>query len=210
MKGRNIVVTGGRGALGRTVVESLRARGAIVHIADRPDVALDDEAQAVAYFAALPPLWGSIHLAGGFAMAPITETSFSQFEAQWRMNTVTCFLSCREAIRSMRRTGAGGRIVNVAARPVIAPVGGMSAYATSKAGVAALTQALAAELVGDRVLVNAVLPSIIDTPANRAAMPTANFAAWPKPEQIADAIAFLVSPDNALTSGALVPVFGAA
>jgi NAD(P)-dependent dehydrogenase (short-subunit alcohol dehydrogenase family) len=210
MQGRHIVVTGGRGGLGRTVVETLQARGATVHVADRPEVMVDDEAQAVAYFASLPPLWASIHLVGGFSMAPITETSFAEFEAQWRLNTATCFLSCREATRSIRKTGAGGRIVNVGARPVVSPVGGMSAYAAAKAGVAALTQGLAAELVRDRILVNAVLPSIIDTPANRAAMPSADHAAWPKPQQIAETIAFLVSPENALTSGALIPVFGMA
>ncbi|MGE0548587.1 MAG: SDR family NAD(P)-dependent oxidoreductase [Kofleriaceae bacterium] len=208
MKGRHIVVTGGRGALGTSVVELLGARGAIVHIADRPDVALDDEARATAFYAGLPPLWASIHLVGGFAMAPITETSLADFETQWRLNTVTCFLSCREAVRAIRKTGDGGRIVNVAARPVIAPVGGMSAYLTAKAGVAALTQGLAAELLDHNILVNAVLPSTIDTPANRASMPKASFDRWPKPAQIAETIAFLASPDNALTSGTLVPVFG--
>jgi NAD(P)-dependent dehydrogenase (short-subunit alcohol dehydrogenase family) len=86
----------------------------------------------------------------------------------------------------------------------------MAAYIAAKAGVAALTQALAAELAGDRILVNAVLPSIIDTPANRASMPKADHAAWPKPGELADAIGFLASPENALTSGALVPVYGRA
>jgi NAD(P)-dependent dehydrogenase (short-subunit alcohol dehydrogenase family) len=177
-----------------------------------PDIAtvdLSSEAAAAAYYADLPPLWASVQLAGGFAMAPIAETSLTEFERMWRMNTVTCFLACREAVRSIRRAG-GGRIVNVAARPVVAPAPGMTAYVASKAGVAAITQALAAELAGDRILVNAVLPSIIDTPANRAAMPSADHAAWPTPAQLAQAIGFLASPDNALTSGALVPVYGRA
>jgi NAD(P)-dependent dehydrogenase (short-subunit alcohol dehydrogenase family) len=86
----------------------------------------------------------------------------------------------------------------------------MTAYVASKAGVAAMTQALAAELTRDRILVNAVLPSVIDTPANRAAMPDADHAAWPKPAELAEAIAFLASSENALTSGALVPVYGRA
>jgi NAD(P)-dependent dehydrogenase (short-subunit alcohol dehydrogenase family) len=210
MKGRQVVVTGGKGALGGAVVSWLEARGAIVHVPDLATVDLANEAQATAYYAALPPLWASIHLVGGFAMAPIVDTSLAAFEAQWRTNTVTCFLACREAVRSFRRGIAGGRIVNVAARPVIAPVGGMTSYLTAKAGVAALTQGLAAELVKDRILVNAVLPSTIDTPANRKSMPGADHDAWPKPEEIAETIVFLASPENALTSGALVPVFGRA
>jgi NAD(P)-dependent dehydrogenase (short-subunit alcohol dehydrogenase family) len=211
VKGLHVAVTGGHGALGGGVVAALEARGAIVHITpDPPAFHLDDEAQATAWFGALPPLWASIHLVGGFAMAPIVETSFAAFEAQWRTNTATCFLACREAVRSFRRGAGGGRIVNVAARPVIAPVGGMTAYLAAKAGVAALTQGLAAELVKENILVNAVLPSTIDTPANRKSMPSADHEAWPKPAEIAQAIAFLASPENTLTSGALVPVFGRA
>jgi NAD(P)-dependent dehydrogenase (short-subunit alcohol dehydrogenase family) len=210
MQGRHVVVTGGKGALGGAVVAWLEARGAVVHIPDIATVDLSSEAQAAGYYASLPPLWASIQLAGGFAMASVTETSFAEFENQWKMNTVTCFLACREAVRSIRRTGGGGRIVNVAARPVVVPTGGMTAYAASKAGVAAITQSLAAELGRDGILVNAVLPSIIDTPANRAAMPAADHAAWPKPTELARAIGFLASPENALTSGALVPVYGRA
>ena len=210
MQGRHIVVTGGKGALGGAVVALLEARGATVHVPDIATVDLSNEAAATAYYATLPPLWASVQLAGGFAMAPLTETSLTDFEKQWRMNTVTCFLACREAVRSIRRASGGGRIVNVAARPVLVPAPGMTAYAASKAGVAAITQALATELVGENILVNAVLPSLMDTPANRAAMPNAEHAAWPKPAEVAEAIAFLTSPQNALTSGALIPVYGRA
>jgi NAD(P)-dependent dehydrogenase (short-subunit alcohol dehydrogenase family) len=210
MQGRQVVVTGGKGALGGAVVALLEARGAIVHVPDIATVDLSNEAAATAYYAALPPLWASIQLAGGFALAPLTETSLADFENQWRMNTVTCFLACREAVRAIRRAGGGGRIVNVAARPVLVPAPSMTAYVASKAGVAAITQTLAAELLPERILVNAVLPSLIDTPANRTAMPTADHAAWPKPAEVAEAIGFLASPDNALTSGALVPVYGRA
>lgn len=210
LTGRHIAVTGGRGALGQGVVAVLEQKGAIVHVSpDPPALRLDDEAQATAWFAALPPLWASVHLVGGFAMKPIVETSLADFEAQWRVNTVTCFLSCREAIRALRAQG-GGRIVNVAARPVLAPVGGMAAYVAAKAGVAALTQALAAEVLRDNILINAVLPSTIDTPANRKAMPDADHASWPKPADLAEVIAFLASPENAVTSGTLVPVYGKA
>jgi NAD(P)-dependent dehydrogenase (short-subunit alcohol dehydrogenase family) len=226
----DVVVTGGTGALGAGVVDMLLARGETVHLPmmeselpahlpwrahDRvkatPRVSLDDEAQVTAYYASLPGLWASIHLVGGFAMARLADTSLGDFEKQWRMNTVTCFLSCREAVKAMRRTGTtGGRIVNVAARPVIAPAPGMISYVTSKAGVAALTQSLAPELLADNILINAVLPSTIDTPANRKAMPNADHASWPTPAQIAETIAFLASPHNSLTTGTLVPVFGRA
>ena len=210
MQGLHVAVTGGKGALGGAVVAWLEARGAVVHVPDIATVDLTSEAQATAYYAQLPPLWASIQLAGGFAMAPLADTSLAAFESQWRINAVTCFLACREAVRSIRGTGHGGRLVNVAARPVVAPAPGMTAYVAAKASVAAMTQVLSAELVGDRVLVNAVVPSIIDTPANRAGMPNADHASWPKPAELAEAIGFLASPDNALTSGALVPVYGRA
>lgn len=211
VKDTNVVVTGGRGALGTGVVAVLQARGANVIVApDPPELDLTDEKAASEFFAKLPPLWGSIHVVGGFAMKPLADTTLADFEKQWRLNTVTCFLSCREAVRSMRKTGKGGRIVNVAARPVVQPVGGMTAYVTSKAGVASLTQTLAAELLAERILVNAVLPSTIDTPANRASMPNADHGAWPKPAELAEAIGFLVSPENTVTSGTLLPVYGRA
>jgi NAD(P)-dependent dehydrogenase (short-subunit alcohol dehydrogenase family) len=171
------------------------------------NINLTDEAAASAYYAGVPPLWASIHLAGGFLAKPITDTSRADLDKQLEINLVTAYLCCREAVRAMRKSG-GGRIVNVAARVVEAPVGGMTAYSISKAGVAALTRALAVETKGDGILVNAVLPSIIDTPANRAAMPTADHAKWPKPAELAQAILWLASPENALTSGALVPVYG--
>ncbi len=223
----HVVITGATGALGAGVVDVLLSRGATIHIpmveaelpahaAWRthanvravPKVSLDDEAAVSAFYGALPELWASIHLVGGFAMAKVADTSLADFEKQWRLNTVTCFLTCREAIKAIRKTGKGGRIVNVAARPVQQPTGGMVAYVTSKAGVASLTQSLAAEVLADNILVNAVLPSIIDTPANRASMPNADHASWPKPAELAETIAFLASPQNALTTGTLVPVYG--
>lgn len=223
----HVVVTGATGALGAGVVEVLLARGATIHmpiveaelparaawrsdprVHAAPKVSLDDEAQVSAFYASLPELWASIHLVGGFAMAKVADTSLADFEKQWRLNTVTCFLACREAVKAIRRTGKGGRIVNVAARPVLQPTAGMLAYVTSKAGVASLTQALAAEVLADNILVNAVLPSTIDTPANRASMPDADHASWPKPAELAETIAFLASPQNALTTATLVPVYG--
>jgi NAD(P)-dependent dehydrogenase (short-subunit alcohol dehydrogenase family) len=210
LRGKTIVVTGAGGALGGGVLQVLQGRGATILAPSFQDLKLDDEAAVTAFYAAIPALWASIHLVGGFAMAPVVDTSLADFEKQWRMNTVTCFLACREAVRAIRRTGGGGRIVNVAARTVLSPVAHLSAYTASKAGVASLTQSLAVELVGEGILVNAIVPSTIDTPANRAAMPTADFASWPTPVELGEAIAFLASPANAVTSGALLPVYGKA
>ena len=220
LNAKHIVITGGDGALGQSVVRRFLAAGATCHLpvlgnagAPAPgveatgNVNLTDDAAVSAYYAALPPLWASIHLAGGFQGKPIADTSRADLEKQLEINLVTSFLCCREAVRALRKSG-GGRIVNVAARVVEAPVGGMAAYTAAKAGVAALTRALAAEVKAEGILVNAVLPSIIDTPANRAAMPEANHAKWPKADELAEAILWLTSPENRLTSGALVPVYG--
>lgn len=224
----NVVVSGGTGGLGASVVEAFLALGAEVylpviepelpaHLAWRADkrvhveqLSLDDEGEVSKFYGALPSLWASIHLVGGFTMAPIVETSLAEFEKQWRINTVTAFLGCREAVKVIRKSGVGGRIVNVAARPAVQPVAGMIAYAASKAAVASLTQSLAAEVLADKILVNAVLPSTIDTPMNRKSMPNADFSTWPTPAQIAETIAFLATERNALTTGTLVPVYGRA
>jgi NAD(P)-dependent dehydrogenase (short-subunit alcohol dehydrogenase family) len=229
---KRVVVTGATGALGGAVVMALLERGAICHlpmvepavpdgrpwaghprVIATPNVALDDETAVTVYYGALPALWGSVHLVGGFTAGPIADAAVADLQKMLNLNTTTCFLGCREAVRAIRRSGSsggGGRIVNVAARPALAPTGGMVAYAASKAAVVSITQCLAAELVGESIAVNAIAPSIIDTPANRGAMPTADHDAWPKPEQLAETIAFLVSPANALTSGTVVPVYGRA
>jgi NAD(P)-dependent dehydrogenase (short-subunit alcohol dehydrogenase family) len=229
MQGKEIVVTGATGALGGAVVALLLERGATCHLPmteaavpahvgwagherarPAPSVSLTDEAAVERFYGALPPLWASIHIAGGFAMAPITETRLADYDKMHAINAVTAFLGCREAVRAIRRGVGGGRILNVISRAALAPGGGSIAYTASKAEVAALTQALAAEVLRDGILVNAIAPSTIDTPANRAAMPTADHASWASPADIAEVIAFLVSPTNTLISGALVPVYGRA
>ena len=204
--GRHVFVTGGHGALGEAVVRLLRERGATVHAPAKHELELTDEAAVTGAYAALPPLWASVHIAGGFAAAPLLETTLADFRAQHELNAQTCFLCCREAARAMK--GRGGRIVNVASRPAVVPTAGVIAYATSKAVVAALTTHLAAELRDEGILVNAVVPSTIDTEANRRAMPKADHSAWPKTDEIARVIAWLASPLQTLTSGTLVPVYG--
>jgi len=226
LKDRHIVVSGGTGSLGQGIVSLLLENGATCWIpvyGEQPpglafadhdrahliaDVDLTQAASVKAFFAAMPSLWASIHVAGGFVMSSIGDTSVDQFEGMWRMNTLSTFLSCQAAVGRMRESNTGGRIVNVAARPAVEPGGGMLAYTTSKAGVASLTECLAHEVSKDEILVNAILPAIIDTPANRSAMPDADHESWPKPPEIAHTVRFLVSPNNALTSGALLPVYG--
>ncbi|CAE7266695.1 gdh [Symbiodinium necroappetens] len=229
--GKHCVVTGGTGALGSAVVARILELGGscavpvydeseldgFAHASDdrvalTVGVDLADESAATSFYADVSSsgLWASVHVAGGFAMSGITETSLDDLRAMMAKNAETCFVCCREAVRAMRAAGSGGRIVNVSARPAVQPCGGMLAYQMSKAAVASLTQGLAEEVKDDGILVNAVLPSIMDTPANRDAMPDADFDAWPKVEQVAEAMCFLASPGNALTSGALVPVYGMA
>jgi NAD(P)-dependent dehydrogenase (short-subunit alcohol dehydrogenase family) len=226
---RHVIVTGGTGALGSAVVGALLERGAHCHVPfitaaeaagyrwrahERVTLVasnLADEAAVAALYGGVSPLWASIHLAGGFAMSAVADTGKAALLAQLETNFVSAFLCCGAAVKGMRNAG-GGRIVNVAARPALEPRfgAGMAAYAASKAAVAALTEALAQEVVGDGILVNAVAPSIIDTPANRQAMPKADHALWPKPEEIAATILFLASPANSATRGSVVPVYGKA
>jgi NAD(P)-dependent dehydrogenase (short-subunit alcohol dehydrogenase family) len=168
---------------------------------------LTSEADVERLYEGVSDLWASIHIAGGFAMGSVAETDLAGLRHMLNMNFVTCYLCCRAAVQAF---GSGGRVVNIAARPGLEPRSGagMAPYAASKAAVAAFTQSLAAEVAGRDILVNAVAPSIIDTPANRAAMPKADHTAWPKPEEIAATILFLASPDNKVTTGAVIPVPG--
>jgi NAD(P)-dependent dehydrogenase (short-subunit alcohol dehydrogenase family) len=221
---RTVIVTGGTGALGHAVVGALLAAGAqcrLSYLHEREAVGfpyrdrvmligpcdLTSEADVARLYQGVDGLWASIHIAGGFAMSGLADTGKSGLMDMLNTNLISCHLCCRAAVHAF---AAGGRIVNVGARPGLEPRlgAGMSAYAASKAAVIALTQALAAELASRDILVNAVVPSIIDTPANRASMPKADHDAWPKPEQIAATIAFLASPDNAVTTGGAVPVYG--
>src|SRR5271170_7051461 len=225
--GGHVVVTGGAGALGTAVVEMLLEAGANCHVPcfneaeaqrfrlrDRKGVAvlvagdLADEAAVARLYQSTGPLWASIHIAGGFAAAPLRETSVAVLRQQIDMNFLSCALCCRAAVTAM--AGAGGRIVNVAARPALEwrSGAGMTAYTASKAAVAAFTVALAEEVAKGGILVNAVAPSIMDTPANRNAMPKADYALWPKVEEVAATIAFLASAENRVTRGAIISVYG--
>lgn len=226
---RHVLVTGGTGALGTAVVAALIEVGATCHVpwlhegeAQRfgyrdhkqvrlvGPVELTDEAAVGRLFGGIPELWASIHTAGGFAMVPVAKSHKADLVQQIDTNLVSCFLCCSAAVNAIGRTGHGGRIVNVAARHALEWRGGagLVAYTASKAAVAALTVALSEEVAKEGILVNAVAPSIMDTPANRAAMPKADHKAWPKVEDVAATILFLASPNNKVTRAAIVPVYG--
>jgi NAD(P)-dependent dehydrogenase (short-subunit alcohol dehydrogenase family) len=226
---RQVVITGGTGALGGAVAAALVEAGAICHLPYRSEAEaarfalrdharvklvaagdLADETAVARIYDAVPQLWASIHVAGGFAFAPIADSDLKLLMAQIETNLVSCFLCCCAAVAAMRKTGKGGRIVNVAARAALEWRQGakMTAYTAAKAGVAAFTAALAEELAGEGILVNAVAPSIMDTPANRQSMPKADYAKWPKVDEVARSILFLASPDNQVTRGGVVPVYG--
>jgi NAD(P)-dependent dehydrogenase (short-subunit alcohol dehydrogenase family) len=228
--GKHVVVTGGTGVLGAAVVDGLLKAGASCTIPYRHEAEaqrfahrdnakvtlvaagdLADEA-VVAKLYAGAPLWASIHIAGGFAPGKLADTDRAALMAQLDGNLVSCFLCCRAAVNAMLAAHYGGRFVNVAARPALEPRSGagMMAYTIAKSGVATLTMALAEEVAKDGILVNAVAPSIMDTASNRKAMPKADFDKWPKVEEVAATILFLASPDNRVTRGAIVPVYGKA
>jgi NAD(P)-dependent dehydrogenase (short-subunit alcohol dehydrogenase family) len=218
---RHVVITGAAGGLGPAVVERMLAAGAICHLPVRADadrlprharilavegVDLTNEAAVTAFYARCPPLWASIHIAGGFKAALIADTSLADLRGQMDLNLVTAFLCCREAVRNMRAKAAGGRLINVGSRAAVVATGFSVAYTASKGALGAMVRALADELVDERILVNAVLPGTIDTPANRAAMPHADPRKWTSPADIAAVISWLVSPAQTVTSGALIPV----
>jgi NAD(P)-dependent dehydrogenase (short-subunit alcohol dehydrogenase family) len=230
---RHVVVTGGTGQLGVALVRMLIDRGAHCHVtaiddADaarfslasdprvtvRAGVDVTDDVSVERFYAQLPGLWASIHVAGGYAGGSILETTPVTARRMLSMNAMSVFLCSREAVRRIRAGGEadapapGGRIVNVSAKPALVATAGLAAYAMSKAAVASLTVSLAEELRGEGIWVNAVVPSTMDTPVNRASMPTADHASWPKVEDVSETIAFLASPANKSTRGALVPVYG--
>ncbi|TIX99380.1 MAG: SDR family NAD(P)-dependent oxidoreductase, partial [Mesorhizobium sp.] len=167
------------------------------------NVDLADPAKVDAFYASVTDLWASIHLAGGFTAAPVEKIEPASFAEMMDTNARTTFLCCRAAIRSMLESSVSGRIVNVTARAGLdlRRGSGMVAYAASKAAVAE-------ELKGKGILVNAVAPSTLDTPATRADMPAADFGKWVSLEAAAEAIAYLASPANLAMSGTLVPLYG--
>ncbi|MGO4869303.1 MAG: SDR family NAD(P)-dependent oxidoreductase [Roseiarcus sp.] len=230
MKGKAIAITGGFGALGRVVAEAAARRGASVaalDVAASPPAGLSERLgpdalilggvdlstaegarQAVAGVKArFGRLDALINIAGGFRWELVGDGDAATWDRLFALNVKTALNAAKAALPYLLESGAG-RIVNVGANAAVKSGAGMGAYAASKAGVHRLTESLAEELKNRGVTVNAVLPSIIDTPANRAEMPNAQFDRWVAPADLAAVILFLASDEARAVTGALLPVTG--
>jgi len=224
MEGKIVVVTGASGALGKVVVASALTKGARIAAIDHAvsqtgetrerielgGIDLTDSTQAknaidaaASHFGRLDAL---INIAGAFAFETVSDGDPKTWQRMYALNVLTALNASRSAIPHLAASGAG-RIINVGAMGALQAGAGMGAYAASKAGVHRLTEALAAELKG-KITVNAVLPSTIDTAANRASMPKADFTKWVRPEELAEVILFLASDAASAVTGALLPVNG--
>jgi NAD(P)-dependent dehydrogenase (short-subunit alcohol dehydrogenase family) len=228
---RTAIVTGGTGGLGSAVVARLLDDGWSVVVpwiverelervdqreglelieADLSDPGAARAVTAEASKDAGAPLRGLANLVGGFAAGErVHETPIDEFEKQFRLNLRPTYLMTQAALPHMIEDG-GGSIVCVGTRAALQPFPGAAGYVTSKAAVIAFAQAVATEYKNDGVRCNAILPSVIDTPANRASMPNADHSKWVKPAEIAGVIAHLLSDDSVPTSGAAIPVYGRA
>jgi NAD(P)-dependent dehydrogenase (short-subunit alcohol dehydrogenase family) len=228
---RSALVTGGTGGLGAAVVARLLddgwrvvvpwvAEGELERVqgrsglelvqADLFEPAAVGEAVALAAGASQAPLRAVVNLVGGFAQGErVAQEPIEQFEAQLRLNLRPTYLVTQAALPHLVAAG-GGAVVCVSSRAALAPFPGAAGYATGKAAVIAFAQAVAVEYREEGVRCNALLPSVIDTPANRAAMPSADPSRWVAPAQLAATIAFLCSDEGAATSGAAIPVYGRA
>jgi NAD(P)-dependent dehydrogenase (short-subunit alcohol dehydrogenase family) len=228
---QSAIVTGGTGGLGSAVVTRLLDDGwrvvvpwiverELERVQERDGLELVQadlfDADAVAGVVSLAageadaPLRGVVNLVGGFSMGKrVHETPIEEFEKQFRLNLRPTYLVVAAAVPHMLSAG-GGSIVCVGTRAALQPFSGAAGYISSKAAVIAFAQAVAAEYKHDGIRCNAILPSVIDTPANRASMPKADFDKWVKPAEIAGVISHLLSDSSGPTSGAAIPVYGRA
>ena len=222
LAGKRIAVTGAFGSLGAAVVQAARAAGAQVAAIDRADAPADargarafggvdlaDTAQAKTAIddaaRALGGLDALVNIAGTFRWETLAKGSPDTWDFLYRVNLRTAVAASKAALAHLPD---GGRIVNIGAAGALKAGAGMGAYAASKSGVMRFTESLAEELKPRGITVNAVLPSIIDTPPNRKDMPEADFGKWVKPTQLADVIVFLLSDRASAITGALIPVVG--
>ena len=224
-----VLIAGGTGALGSAVTRELVDAGyacTLTWVADREreraeadfgdEVAfvradlVDPAGGAEEALAAVDDLEAVVNLVGGFAMTgAVHETAFEDFDRLLRLNVVPAFNLARAAMPRLVERG-GGAFVAVSARAALRPFAGAAAYITGKAAVLAFVQALDAEYRAKGVRANAIVPSVIDTPANRAGQPDADHSKWVQPAEIAKVVRFLVSDDSRVTSGAAIPVYGRA
>lgn len=225
LKDKRIIVTGGFGTLGAAVVRAALDAGAKVAAVDRADaphanvdlgtaqrfgsVDLADADQAKATIdnasRALAGLDALVNIAGAFRWETLADGKLDTWDLLYRINLRTAVAASQAALPHL---GGGGRIVNIGAASALKAGAGVAAYTASKSGVMRFTESLAEELKERGITVNAVLPSIIDTPPNRADMPKADFDRWVKPQQLADVILFLISDQASAITGALIPVVG--
>ena len=224
LQGKVVAITGAFGALSSAVVRAVLAEGAQVAAIDRAaaphaplegaalfgDVDLSSDTGArtavdaiVARFGRLDAL---VNIAGGFRWETVADGSLATWNAMFEANLRTAVAACHAVLPHL--PSETGRIINIGANGATRAGAGMGAYAASKSGVARLTEALAEELKERGITVNALLPSVIDTAANRKDMPKADFGKWVRPEQLADVIVFLLSAKASAVTGALLPVTG--
>jgi NAD(P)-dependent dehydrogenase (short-subunit alcohol dehydrogenase family) len=222
MQGKVVAVTGGYGVLGRAVTRAVLEAGARVAAIDRAEadaedgvlglggVDLADPEAAGRAMEAVAARFGRldalVNVAGGFRWQTLADGDFAGWGELYAINVLTAAAASRAALPHLVASGAGA-IVNVGANAAVKAAAGMGAYAAAKAGVHRLTESLAEEMKG-KVRVNAILPSILDTPANRADMPKADWTAWVSPAEAAAAILFLASDQASAITGALLPVTG--
>lgn len=217
---RSVMVFGAAGALGAGVAAAVADAGATVLGVDRVIPALEhrlagvsyeavdvlDDTAVAAVFDARPAPWAVLNTIGGFApRRSLAELDPAELTAQLQLNLVSAAIITGHALRALQTAGQG-RIVHTASRAGVVSAGAGFAYSVSKLGVLHLVAMAADEVRGTEITVNCVVPSIIDTPANRAAMPAANHDAWPKVADIARTYVYLASPDSGLVNGAAVPV----
>ncbi len=221
LQNKIVLITGGSGALGQVVVPACVDAGARVIVVDRHSPASEDhgvqvmtaditnEADIRRLVEAITEQAGRIdaliNLVGGFAMGHVVETDLSLWQRMLTMNVTAAFMLSKAVLPHMLQQRTG-RIVHVAARAAVEPFPGAAAYVVSKAGLAALIRALALELAGSGVTINGLLPTTIDTPANRKSMPDADPSKRVNPRSIADMLSFLVSDEASQTNGALIPL----
>jgi len=219
-----VAVFGAAGVLGSAVVARLVKASWTVEAFDASEPSEDRRVPTVAYktvdaldeqsvletvSGVARPLWGVVNVIGGYSPGQgLADLDLEVLRRQLDLNLISAAVITKHALRILMAQGGGGRLVHTSSRAAVQDGSGAFAYSVSKLGVLRLVEAAAAELKGSEVTVNCIMPSVIDTPANRVAMPNANHGAWPKPDQVAGVVEFLLSDAASLISGAAIPVYG--